>query len=140
VVRTDATLDLDDYGHLTCNDATVVLNGPDSEFSNLVGLADNSGSFSPLNGRVFSTTGSLANSGELRLGEAARLNVAGDFTNGPSGTVYEDIADRPGSGLFGVVTWRAFEIPSILIDPLTALVLACRTSGKAGFRSRRPAP
>ncbi|MDJ0770462.1 MAG: hypothetical protein QNJ12_16840, partial [Ilumatobacter sp.] len=101
IVHADATLTLSAYGDLTSNAATVVLDGPNSVFTNLAALADNSGSLSLLDGRVFTAVGSFGNTGELRLGPAARLDAIGGFTNDTTGTVVVEIADRPGTGLYG---------------------------------------
>ena len=66
-------------GAVTVNQGNVILNGS-SSFWQINSLADNQGLFSILNGRNFTTAGSLANSGTIDIGAGSTLTVNGNYT------------------------------------------------------------
>ena len=81
--------------------ATVVLDGPTGEITELTSLATNEGSFRLSGGRDFTTTGDLANTGTLRVGPQSTLTVAGDFST--TGNAVFELAGIPATGQFGEI-------------------------------------
>jgi hypothetical protein len=77
-VYNNATLALP--GNITNNQGAVTLSGTKSNFSAFNALANNQGSFSLLNGRVFNTGGDLQNGGSLTIGEGSNLSVNGNLS------------------------------------------------------------
>jgi hypothetical protein len=61
--------------------AKVVLDGPNSSFAKIDGLANNQGSFTIKNGRAFITSAALSNSGMLVVGAASTLKIINQLTN-----------------------------------------------------------
>jgi uncharacterized repeat protein (TIGR03803 family) len=86
-----ATLDITSAGSFTVlgSAAKVTLNGLNTTFSNLSGLATiaKGGSFSLLGGQAFTTTGALTNKGSLTLSPGSLLTVNGNFTQTSAGTL-----------------------------------------------------
>src|SRR5262249_51142092 len=65
--------------------ATVVLSGLNSTFTNISGLTTNQGGFSVRGGQTFTTTRNFTDSGTLTLGPASTLAVNGRFTETSTG-------------------------------------------------------
>jgi hypothetical protein len=72
-------------GGVAVNQANVILDGLGSVFSNIDSLSDNRGSFAILNGRNFTTLGSLANTGIVSVGAGSTLTVQGNYTQTGNG-------------------------------------------------------
>ena len=68
------------------NAATVLQSGASSTFPAINALNDNQGFFSIQDGRVFNTTGALANSGDLTI-TSSTLNVSGPLAQSAGSTV-----------------------------------------------------
>jgi len=98
-VGTDSTLNITTGSQITTNQATIVLDGPNSNFSKINTLATNQGSFSILRGRNFTTAGSLSNTGTITVGTSSTLTVNGDYNQASELTI--QIGDSPESGKFG---------------------------------------
>lgn len=79
VVKTNAILDLASAPLLTTNRAVVTLDGVQSQFPKLNSLAVNEGDFRLQNGKVFSVSNNLINSGTIRIDGLSSLNVSGTF-------------------------------------------------------------
>jgi hypothetical protein len=73
---------------ITTNQATIKLDGPGSKFAAINGLQSNSGAFSLLGGRVFTTAGPLANAGALEVGTSSGLVMATGTTLTNTGTIF----------------------------------------------------
>ena len=80
-VQTNSSLFLAPGSNIITNQGNVTLDGVGSTF-NIVGLANNQGSFSILDGRNFTTVGDLANSGTVSVGSGSDFEVSGDLTGG----------------------------------------------------------
>jgi hypothetical protein len=82
IARANSTLDFGDFGSssLTTNQASVTLDGANSVFNEINGLATNSstGSFTVSGGRSFTTVGALSNSGSVTVGPSSALTTAAD--------------------------------------------------------------
>jgi RHS repeat-associated protein len=98
-VGTDSTLNITTGSQITTNQATIVLDGPNSNFSKINTLATNKGSFTILRGRNFTTVGSLSNTGTITVGPLSTLAVNGDYNQASELTI--QIGDSPESGKFG---------------------------------------
>jgi YD repeat-containing protein len=98
-VAGNATLNVS--GAVTVNQASVILNGTGASFPAVSGLTTNSGTFSILDGASFTTAGDLANSGTLTVGPGSTLQVTGNFTQSPAGTLAVQVGGTPASGRFG---------------------------------------
>ncbi len=85
-VFTNATLDLG-VDTLTTNAGTIVLDGADASFPNLVGLgfAENQGHLSLLNGASLYALSPVVNSGSLSIGAGCIMSLPGDLTQAASG-------------------------------------------------------
>ncbi len=64
---------------ITGNAATIILNGTNTSFAAISGLATNSGTFKLENAATFKTTGNFTNSGTITL-DPSSLNVIGNLT------------------------------------------------------------
>ena len=80
IVDANSTLALTSASNITVNQGSVTLDGPGSIFARINTLADNDGNFSILNGRDFTTSGALENSGTLTVGLGSTLTVSGPLT------------------------------------------------------------
>jgi len=81
VVSTGDTSTLNISGAaITTNNANVTLDGVNTVFSQIDGLADNQGRFSVLGGRSFATTAGLTNSGTVAVGSGSDISVNGSYT------------------------------------------------------------
>jgi hypothetical protein len=91
------------YGdRLIANAATIVLDGPGANFTNLANnLAANSGTFRLLDGAAFTTPGDFANTGTLTIGLGSVLTVNGNYAQGPNATVEIQLGGTADTGLFG---------------------------------------
>ena len=90
-------------GQLTRNDASVTLGGAGT-FSQFQTLTTNAGNLGLSLGASLTVQGNLNNTGIVTLGPGGALTVHGNFTQGPAGTLVEDLGGAPGSGLFGQLT------------------------------------
>jgi hypothetical protein len=79
-------------GNITTNQGNVTLDGTGSQFAALNNLASNTGSFSLLGGRNFTTSGAWNNSGSLTVGAGSTLTVNGAFTQSASGSLFIQLA------------------------------------------------
>ena len=84
-------------------DATVELSGANSAFTvngTVIdsSLTTNQGTLRLLEGRAFTTSGSLANEGTIRLGDAVRTAVTTDFSQSDAGVLDFDIFGTGGKG------------------------------------------
>ncbi len=79
IVRADSSLNIDIGSDIATNQGTVVLDGVESQFDRIDTLADNQGTFEILNGREFSTVGSLTNSGTIIIGAGSTLTIGGIY-------------------------------------------------------------
>src|SRR5207244_971229 len=86
---------------LTTNNAHVILDGLGSSFAKLNTLANNSGSFSLLNGRNFTTAGPLTNTGSITIGPGSTLGVTGTYRQTAGATLSVQLGGDPASGKFG---------------------------------------
>jgi hypothetical protein len=102
-VDSGSTLTFSVLGPVTTNAANVTLTGAGSTFSNLSGLASNTGTLDLEGGQTFMAAGNFTNSGSLIAGAASALDVTGNFTQTAAGTLTTKLADRPATGLFGKV-------------------------------------
>jgi hypothetical protein len=80
IVRASSTLSMLPAGNIVTNQGKVTLDGIGSTFTKINSLADNQGSFSILNGRNFTRTGDLANSGSVFAGAGSNFTVNGDLS------------------------------------------------------------
>ncbi|MEO8495611.1 MAG: hypothetical protein ABI614_11115, partial [Planctomycetota bacterium] len=87
----------------TTNLGNVTLDGSQSRFLNIDGLANNQGSFTLDNGRDFTTLGNLANTGSITVGPGSTLTVSGAFSKAGSHALHFEIGGSPASGLFGQI-------------------------------------
>ena len=67
-------------GTVTANGGGVTLSGVGSTFDAIAPIASNSGGFTLLNGRTFTTVGPLANSNVVTVGYGSALTVSGSYT------------------------------------------------------------
>ena len=94
-------------GEIVTNDATILLDGLNSNFFDgggqdaLSALADNEGTFTILDGRNFSTSGSFDNTGTLEVGSTDTFTVNGTF-DPPSGDVIFDISGLGVNGFLNI--------------------------------------
>jgi filamentous hemagglutinin len=94
-------------GEITTNDASITLDGVNSNFLDggglnaLSALADNGGYLAILDGRNFSTLGSFDNTGTLDIGSTDTLTVSGGF-DPPAGDVIFDISGLGVNGFLDV--------------------------------------
>ena len=79
IVKSNAVFDLATASLLTTNQATVVLDGVQSQFSQLSALAVNEGEFRLQSGKAFTTSTDLLNSGIIHLDGLSSLTVNGTF-------------------------------------------------------------
>ncbi len=100
--RTDTGCELLMAGaNITTNQGTVILDGPNSAFAKINSLATNESDFEILDGRNFSTAGTLTNSGTLIVGTGSTLTVNDTLSN--TGTVQGAgtiVGDLTNSGTF----------------------------------------
>lgn len=99
-----ATLTLPGNPNITNLDATVVLDGQATVFNpiNSLNTVEEDGEFQVLRGRTFSTQGSLNNAGEIEVGAAATLNVAGIYAQGGGSLRVDGAFNAPnGAGVGG---------------------------------------
>jgi hypothetical protein len=87
--------------------ATVVLSGLNSTFTNISSLTTNQGSFRVLGGQTFTTTGNFTDSGRLTLGPASTLAVNRSFTETSTGTVTIQIGGTSTQPTIGRITTGA---------------------------------
>ncbi len=117
--------------------ANVTLNGPNTTFSNLSGLATNNGSLSLLGGAALTTGASLfTNAGSLMLGAGSVLNVnAFTQTGGGTETVQiggSDAAPTVGSiSATGAVTLDGALVVTTTVVPGVGTALQILTNGSA---------
>jgi hypothetical protein len=76
---------------------SVILSGPNSDFSNLSAVTTKQGSFSLLAGQSFTTGGSFTNSGSMTLNPGSVLTTNGSFIQTATGTLVTQIG-YSGSG------------------------------------------
>jgi hypothetical protein len=88
VVGADSALSLGSGGPIAVNQARVLLNGNTASFPQIDGLAENQGMLTLARGRDFPTTGSLNNSGTVRVESGGALVIAGVLIN--TGTIELD--------------------------------------------------
>lgn len=113
-----ATLNLPG-GNITRNEAAVTLSGAEAQFAQLAALQDNAGSLDVSGGKLFSTQGSLTNSGQLTAGQGGTVAVAGAFSQTAAGTLNIGINGRPAAaGANGLLQAGA---PSILAGVLRVI-------------------
>ncbi len=74
-------------GTITTNAARVTLSGASTVFTEINGLNNNQGSFTVANGRNFTTTGNLTNSGTLVAAGGSTLTVNGGLVQTSTGTL-----------------------------------------------------
>jgi hypothetical protein len=97
-----ATLTLNRGVNLTTNNATVVLDGPGSAFTNLATLAANGGTLQVLDGAAFTTAGDFSNTGTLTIGLGSVVTVSGNYTQqDPNATLEVQLGGTADTGLFG---------------------------------------
>jgi uncharacterized repeat protein (TIGR03803 family) len=98
-------LDITSAGRFTTlgSAASVTLSGPNSTFTNLIGLAtiEHGGSFSLLGGQSFTTLRGLRNKGGLTLGPGSVLTVNGNLTQTPAGTLTIELGGTNTAPTFG---------------------------------------
>ncbi|HEY6565737.1 MAG TPA: LamG domain-containing protein, partial [Pirellulaceae bacterium] len=80
IVRQFAALSAPNATNITINKADVTLDGLSSNFGKFNSLANNQGSFTITDGRDFTTTGNLTNSGTITAGPESALMINGNFT------------------------------------------------------------
>ncbi len=81
IVKASSTLNIATGGaSIAVNQGAVTLDGLGSTFAKINTIADNQGSFSVLNGRNFTTAGTLDNSGSLTVGAGSNFVVTGNLT------------------------------------------------------------
>jgi hypothetical protein len=100
-VFTYSTLTFSSGDSLTVNNATVVLDGAGSTFTNIANLAANGGTFQVLDGAAFTTVGNFSNTGTLTIGLASVFTVNGNYTQGQNATLGIQLGGTPDTGLFG---------------------------------------
>jgi uncharacterized repeat protein (TIGR03803 family) len=85
--------------------AQVMLNGPNTTFSNLKALRtiNKGASFSLLGGQSFTTTGALTNKGSLILSPGSILTVSGSFTQTAAGSLIIELGGTDAAPTFGEV-------------------------------------
>ena len=84
---------------ITNSSADITLSGPNSSFARIDGLAANNGSFSLLDGRIFTTVGDFANSGDVAIGDGgSELNVSGNYTQTGGATAVFGKLETIGAG------------------------------------------
>ena len=81
--------------------ATVVLDGPIGEFTELTSLATNQGSFRLSGGRDFTTVGGSPTPARSAFGPQSTLTVWGDFST--TGTAVFELAGTAATGQFGEI-------------------------------------
>jgi hypothetical protein len=96
-----AILTINSAGNFFTNNATVLLNGPGSNFTNMNSLSNNTGTFSVVNGATFTTTSSLTNTGNVTIGAGSAISVSGSYFQSSPGALSFQIGGPPGSGNFG---------------------------------------
>jgi len=96
IALANAILAMTQGSNITTSQANVVLDGVGSRFDRINSLADNQGSFAIRNGRNFTTTGALANTGVLEVGRGCTLAVSGNLDQGAAGTLRVELAGSPG--------------------------------------------
>jgi len=101
IARADSAIELTNVPDFTRSQATIVLDGPNSNLARANTLEENLGSFSLLGGRDFATVSGLTNGGTLMLGPGSVLTVNGPFTQSASGALNTQIGGAPDSGQFG---------------------------------------
>jgi len=99
--RNGATLKFPNGTSIVTNEANISISDSGTTIIGIARLATNSGSFTLANG-VVTTAGDFTNSGSLILGPGG-MNVAGNFTQTSTGTLNEQVAGTPASGLYGQV-------------------------------------
>ncbi len=77
IAENNSTLSISSFGNIATNQATIVLDGATASFPNANALAANLGTFDLLDGRSFSSTGSLANAGSIDIAGSSSLLVNG---------------------------------------------------------------
>jgi hypothetical protein len=80
IVRASSTLNISTGSNITTNAASVILNGSGSTFAKINSLNNNTGIFSVLGGRSFSTAGALANSGTITVSAGSAMTVTGAYS------------------------------------------------------------
>jgi hypothetical protein len=96
-----ARLTLNSGVNLTTNNATVVLDGSGSIFTNVANLAINGGTFQVLDGAAFTSAGNLTDTGTLTVGLGSMFTVSGNYTQGPNATLEIQLGGTVDTGLFG---------------------------------------
>ena len=75
------------FGSIAANAATIELQGADSAFPQLAGLAANQGSLKIAGGRNFLTSGALLNTGKIEIGANSTLSISGNFASTAASTI-----------------------------------------------------
>jgi uncharacterized repeat protein (TIGR03803 family) len=103
--KVHSTLDITSAASLTTlgTGAQVTLNGLNTSFANLSGLAtiDKGAGFSLLGGQGFTTAGALTDKGSLTLGAASVLTVGGSFTQTSTGVLNIGLGGTTSAPTFG---------------------------------------
>ncbi len=114
-------------GEIVTNNATIVLNGPNSDFVDddghnaLSALAGNEGTLDILGGRNFSTPGSLDNSGTLDIGATDIFTVNGAYSDPPSADLIFNIDGLTnGNGFLGVTGSANFAGTQLNLDAINS--------------------
>ncbi len=92
-VGAGATLSLG--GLITDSAANITLDGATAAFPALNTLANNTGSFTILDGRNFSSPGDFTNAGKLTVGAGSMLTVSGNYTQTAAGSYTLQIGSDP---------------------------------------------
>lgn len=100
IAASGSTLGLN-FGSIVTNRADVMLAGEGSVFMPIDALADNSGAFTIVAGRDFTTAGGLLNSGSLTVGAASDLAVSGDLSLSDGSTLTIELANDASAEGYG---------------------------------------
>jgi hypothetical protein len=117
-----ATLTLNRGVNLTTSNATVVLDGPGSTFTNLVNLAVNGGMLTIQDGGSFTTAGDLANFGYLLIDATSVLNVSGNYTQDAAATLEIQLGGSGGPSGQLNVAGTAFLDGTLVLTPVNGYV------------------
>lgn len=112
VVMAGATLNVSSGNNIVINQGNVSLSGVGSTFAKINALADNQGGFAILDGRNFTTTGNLQNSGTLTVGQGSILTIKPSSVLTSSGTI------RGGGSIIGNVVSSGRAAPGTSIGTL----------------------
>jgi YD repeat-containing protein len=88
---------------ITTNSGNITLDGVGSTLAAISGLGSNTGNFSLLDGRSFTTADGFTNSAAITLGAGSTLQVSGNFTQTAAGALTSDIGGSVASGQFGTL-------------------------------------